>query len=89
MTKRMRYTLQLLSLCLAAAGPLQARADDDLKDDARKDSHAVKEKVNKAGHKIDEAGCTGTKAECAAKKGKHRAQETKEKVDDKVDEATH
>jgi hypothetical protein len=88
MAKLTRRSMRLLAFCLVLSGPLQARADD-VKDDVRKDGHDVKEKVNKAGHKVDEAGCTGTKAECAGKKGKHRVQETKEKVDDKVDEATH
>jgi len=91
MENRMRAAIRLLSLCVVVGGPLQARADaaTDVKDDARKDSHAVKEKATKATHRVEEAGCTGTKAECASRKAKHRAKETKQKIDDKVDEATH
>ncbi len=80
-----RGLLGLLSLW-ALAGPPVARADE-VKDDLKKDSHDLKRSVKKAGHRVSEAACTGTKADCEAKKGRHRLQETTDKVGDKVDEA--
>jgi hypothetical protein len=75
--------LGLLSLCLLSA-PAVARADEVK--DVKRDSHDVKRSVKKAGHRIDEAACTGTKAECATRKGKHRLQEAGDKVGDKLNE---
>jgi hypothetical protein len=80
--------MALAAFLLLTSGAPAARADD-LKDDVRKDTHDVKRSVNKTGHRVAEATCTGTKADCAAKKTKHRVQETNEKVGDKVDEVTH
>jgi hypothetical protein len=80
-----RGVMRLLSFSLLAFSALAARADD-VKDDIRRDAHDLKRSVNKAGHRVDEAACTGSKTDCAARKGRHRFQETKEKAGDKVDE---
>jgi len=77
----------LLSLCVLTSAPLVARADD-VKDDVKKDSHDAKRSVKKAGHRINEAACTGSKAECEARKGKHRVEETGDKAGDKMSEGS-
>ena len=84
MTRR-RGPTALLSFLLLAGGPFMARADD-VKDDVKHDANDVKRSVKKAGHRVDEAACTGTKAESATRKGKHRVQEAGDKVGDTVDE---
>jgi hypothetical protein len=77
----------LLSLCVLAAPAAVAKADE-VDDGVKKDAHDVKRSVKKAGHRIDEAACTGSEADCAARKDKHRLQEAGAKVGDKVDETT-
>ena len=37
-------------------------------------------------HRVDEAACTGTNAECAKRKIEHRSEETKEVIKDKSTE---
>jgi hypothetical protein len=78
----------LLSLFLLASTPVAASASegDEVKNDATSDAHTAKREVKKAGHRISEATCTGSKAECAGRKTKHRLQEGADKVSDKVSE---
>jgi hypothetical protein len=47
----------------------------------------TKRELKKAGHRVEETLCTGTKAECAAKKANHRLEEAKDKAVDTVDKA--
>jgi hypothetical protein len=77
--------LGVVSFFLLTSTPGVARAGD-LDDDVKSDAHDVKRSVNKTGHRVAEATCTGTKADCTAKKANHRLQETKEKTGDKVGE---
>jgi hypothetical protein len=80
--------VQILGFFLLAAAPRLARASEaDVKSDVRSDADDTKRGVKKAANRVDEAGCTGTKAECAKRKGKHRVDETKDKVGDKTNEA--
>jgi hypothetical protein len=88
MAMRGSSTVQLLSLLLLASGPRLARASEaDVKGDVRSDANDAKRGVKKGANRVDEAGCTGTKAECAKRKGKHRVDETMDKVGDKTIEA--
>jgi hypothetical protein len=88
MVKRNGSTVRLLGLFLLAAGPRLARASEaDVKADVRSDTDDVKRGTKKAANRVDEAGCTGTKAECSKRKAKHRVEETKDKVGDKTTEA--
>jgi hypothetical protein len=87
MSTRINLMMRLLALTVLTAAPVVARADDDLKDDSRRDAHDVKRAVKKAGDHVAEAVCTGTEAECAAEKARHRHREAKQKVHDKVEEA--
>jgi hypothetical protein len=81
--------LRLLGLCLMASGPTLARASEsDVKADVRSDTDDAKRGVKKAAHRVDEAGCTGSKAECEKRKTTHRVDETKEHVSDKVHETS-
>jgi hypothetical protein len=77
----------LVPLRLLVLSPAVAIADQ-VKDDVKRDSHDVKRSIKKTGHRVNEAACTGTKAECEARKDKHRLQEAGDKVGDKVDEST-
>jgi hypothetical protein len=80
--------VRFLSLLILAAAPRMARASEaDVKGDVRSDADDAKRGVKKGANRVDEAGCTGTKAECAKRKGKHRVTETKDKVGDKTTEA--
>ena len=47
----------------------------------------AKRAVKKGANRVNEALCTGTKAECAAKKMKHRTTETKDAVVDGANKA--
>jgi hypothetical protein len=49
------------------------------KDDVKRDAH-------KSMHRVDEATCTGTDAECAKQKAGNRAEEAKDYVKDKSSE---
>lgn len=49
-------------------------------------SNDLKRSVKKGAHQVEEAGCTGTKAECTKKKAMHRGEETKDKAGDKASE---
>ncbi len=83
-----RRAAQLLSLCLIVMRPVLAQATDkDPKADARKDRDDTKRAVNQADDRIDEAGCTASKAECARRKKTDRMEEAKEKASDQIHEA--
>ncbi|GFO71809.1 hypothetical protein BJAS_P1535 [Bathymodiolus japonicus methanotrophic gill symbiont] len=49
-------------------------------------SNKVQRTATETVHRIEEAVCTGTEAECLAKKAKNRAQETAEFIKDKAEE---
>lgn len=50
-----------------------------VKRDAKRESH-------ESMHRVDEAACKGTDAECAKQKVEHRSEETKEVIKDKSTE---
>jgi hypothetical protein len=83
---RIKMLLQLSALTMLTATSRLAKADDDLKDDSRRDAHDMKRAVKKAGDRVAEAACTGTEAECAAEKARHRRWEAKRKAHDKAEE---
>ena len=63
---------------------------------AKSTGNDVKREVKEDAHRVGEALCTGTKAECAAEKAKHRGTEAKDavvdgakKAKDKVDADHH
>ena len=68
-----------VALALVLAAPALAQTAGE-KADAK--ANDAKRAVKKGANRVDEALCTGTKAECAAKKGKHRVTETKDEVVD-------
>ncbi len=79
--------IRLLTVLFLASAPLVASASEDgVKDDVRRDSNDAKRSVKKVGHRVEEAGCMGTRAECARRKFKHRVQEATDKAKDKVAE---
>jgi hypothetical protein len=82
-----KLTMWLPAVVLLGSGASLARADE-VKDDVRSDGHDVNRAAKKAGHRVNEAACTGSQAECGARKRKHRYQETRDKFDDKVGEQT-
>jgi len=86
--KNQASALQLLSLLALSTPSSLARASDDVKHEVKKDAHEVKRSAKKTGHRVEEATCMGTKAECETKKAKHRVEETSDKVGDKVNEMT-
>jgi hypothetical protein len=88
MPKLPRFAACLLCLGLIAM-PLQVAraADDDPRADARKDRNDTKRAVNQADHRIDEAGCTASRAECSRRQKSNRMQEAKEKASDQIHEA--
>jgi hypothetical protein len=76
-----------LTIFLLASAPLVASASEDgVRDDVRRDSNDAKRSVKKAGHRVEEAGCMGTRSECARRKAKHRVQEATDHAKDKVAE---
>ena len=83
-----RLAVQLLCFCLIAATPMLAKAtDEDLKADARRDRNDTKRAVNAADHRIEEAGCTADKVECARRKKTDQMEEAKEHASDQIHEA--
>ena len=52
-------------------------------------SNEVQRTVTAKVHRIEEAICTGSEAECLAKKAKNRTQETAEAIKDKAIEFTN
>jgi hypothetical protein len=83
-----RLAVNLLCLCLVVACPMLAQAvDEDPKAEARKDRNDTKRAVNQADHRIDEAGCAASRAECARRQKSNRMQEAKEKASDQIHEA--
>jgi len=87
MSTQIKMMMRLLAFTVLTAAPVVARADDELKDDSRRDAHDVKRAVKKAGDHVAEAVCTGTKAECAAEKARHRRREATQRAHDKAEEA--
>jgi hypothetical protein len=55
-------------------------------DTAKEDVHDAKRAMKKGAHRLEEKTCAEGDAKCAAKKLKHRAQESKDYMQDKVDE---
>ena len=74
----------LAVLALAAAAPVLAQ--ESTKEKAKATVNDVKREGRKAGHRVDESLCTGTKLECEKRKLKHRGTEAKDKVKDEAQE---
>jgi hypothetical protein len=75
--------LKLLALlAFASAGP--AFAAETVPEKVESTSKDAARDVKKAGNRVEEELCMGTKAECAKKKVKNRGEETKDKVEDKA-----
>jgi hypothetical protein len=72
-----------LSLSFAFIAPAMAQSTTEK---AKATGNDVKRAVKKGAHRVEEAVCTGTKAECEAQKLKHRATEAKDKVVDEAEE---
>ena len=87
MPTQIKRMLQLFALTLLTVTPRVAKADDDLKDDSRRDAHDMKRAVKKAGDRVAEAACTGTDAECAAERARHRHWEAKRRARDRAEES--
>jgi hypothetical protein len=85
-----RLAAPLLSLALAVAFPRPARAaDGDAKPGSQKNIDHAKEEVTKADHRINESGCTASKAECARRKANDHLEEAKETAGDQINEVDH
>ena len=61
------------------AGESVTEKTEAIKKDVKRDAH-------ESMHRVDEAACTGTDAECAKRKIEHRSEETKEVIKDKSTE---
>lgn len=79
--KNVNEAMKLLAVMALASAPAFAQSAVEQGKAAGND---VKREMKKGAHRVEEAVCTGTKAECAAKKAKNRGIEAKDKV---VDEA--
>ena len=79
--KNFKETLSVLGLMALAAGPAFAQSTVEK---AKADGNDVKREVKKDAHRVGEALCTGTKAECAEQKLKNRGTEAKDTVVDKT-----
>ncbi len=77
MTRTIRSAAVAFALALAVPALAQTAGE---KVDAT--GNDVKRTAKKGANRVDEALCTGTKAECAAKKGKHRIEEKKDELVD-------
>lgn len=77
MNRLIRSAVVAFTLVVGSTGLAQTAGE---KVDAS--ANDVKRATKKGVNRVDEALCTGTKAECAAKKGKHRVEETTDKVVD-------
>ena len=80
---RLNRTFIVLSLTSFIALPVFAETAGQT---AKDTVNTVKRETKKAGHRIEEELCTGTKAECTMKKVKNRVEETKDEVQDKLTE---
>ncbi len=76
------FITALTALSLAGA-PVFAQTVDER---AKATGNDVKRGTKKGAHRVEEALCTGTKAECAAMKGKNRVEEGKDKIVDQAKE---
>lgn len=83
MTRLIRSAVVALSLLAVPAAFAQQNVPEKVEEGARD----VKRGTKKGAHRVEEALCTGTKAECAAMKGKNRVGETKDKVVDETKKA--
>lgn len=75
----LKDTLGVLALSLALALPAMAQSTGEK---VKATGNDIKREVKKGAHRVEEAVCTGTKAECEAQKLKNRATEAKDSVVD-------
>ncbi len=73
--------LALLSLC-----SMPALAGESAGEKVKASANDVGRAAKKAGHRVEETLCTGTKVECEKKKLGNRAKEAKDAVSDKAEE---
>ena len=71
--------VSLFSSVAAFAGETAGEAADNT-------ANSAKATTKKAGHRVSEAACTGTKAECAKNKAKNKVDETKDDATNKAKE---
>ncbi len=81
----LKGSIRLLVLLSFAAAPVFAQ--ESTANQVKDTGNDVKRDVKKGAHRVEEAGCTGTKAECDAKKVENRGDEVKDTVVDKAKEA--
>jgi hypothetical protein len=81
----MNKTWKVLAVLALGAAPAFA-GEQSAQEKGKAAAHDVKRQARKSGHRVDEALCIGTKAECEAAKAKHRAKEGKDKVSDEAKE---
>jgi hypothetical protein len=79
--KSVQQTLCVLGLMVLSAGAALAQSTVEK---AKATGNDVKREVKKDAHRVAEALCTGSKAECAEQKLKHRGTEFKDTVVDKT-----
>ena len=77
-------TMQLLALLTLTGAPVMAQ--QSVPEKGKVVGNDVKRETKKGAHRVEEAVCTGTKAECESKKLKNRGTETKDTVVDKAEE---
>lgn len=75
--------ISLLGLVALSAGPAFAQSTGEKVKDGVNDTGR---EIKKGGHRVEEALCTGTKAECAKEKMKNRGVEAKDATKDKATE---
>jgi hypothetical protein len=84
------HSLHIFVSALAIVAAVMAsdvgRADETPGEKATATSDSVGRKMNKAGHRLEEAVCQEGDAKCLAKKAKHRVQEGSNYMKDKAKE---
>ena len=91
--KYLKQKLTMLGLMALATAPAYAQSTVEK---AKATGHDAKREMKEDAHRVGEALCTGTKAECAADKAKHRTTEARDavvdgakKTKDKIDSDNH
>ena len=81
----MKTNSKLISLLglVALSSPVYAQS---VREKAKDTANDTGREIKKGGHRVEEALCTGTKAECAKQKAENRAIEAKDATKDKATE---
>lgn len=85
----MNRLIRSAAVTLAFVIAVPVLAQETVPEKAEAAGNDVKRGVKKGADRVDEALCTGTKAECAGKKVKHRVNEKKDEAVDATKKAVN